>query len=192
MVGTTLLKADRRKTVESIRAIPLPTTNLTLSILDILLENPDRRFTGRELQIEVEQRLGRQVNYAGLLKQLRSYANKPGWDCVLKINEAFAFASKGKTITTENTIASEEAGTIRTRPSLCIYAEKSLVSQKLHELLHKLKDFQDTMFQLSELKEEFTAERERVFSDPYCDMNQAQAKMDKLETKLKQLSSQIP
>ena len=61
MVGTTLLKADRRKTVESIRAIPLPTTNLTLSILDILLENPDQRFLVRELkQIEVEQRLGRQ------------------------------------------------------------------------------------------------------------------------------------
>jgi hypothetical protein len=143
-----------------------------------------KKFNGRELQNQVEEKLGRSVNYAGLLKQLRAYATKPGWNIVLKIDARSDLQLPPQGLKNSQI-------NMRTRPSLAICAQDSVVSHKLHILMHKLNDIKEAMNEIAALKEEYDAEQKRVFSDPYCNLNEARAKRTEIKKKLEQLASRI-
>lgn len=63
--------------------IEFPRGIVTLAALDILFENPGERMNGITLTHRIEERTGRDVNYSGVLKQVRSFANKPYWKSLL-------------------------------------------------------------------------------------------------------------
>ena len=179
------MQHQAQQSQRNLKTIPLPTSDVTLFALDILLENTGKKFNGRELQNKVEEKLGRPINYAGLLKQLRAYATKPGWNIVLKIDP-----QSDHQLTSPRDLKNAQIN-IRTRPTLAIYAQDNVVSHKLHALMHKLNDIKEAMNELSALKEGYDAEQKRVFSDPYCDLNEARAKRTEIKTKLEQLASRI-
>jgi len=168
-------QAQRKNT----KTIPLPTSDVTLYALDVLLKNTGKRFNGRELQNQVEAKLGRHVNYSGLLKQLRVYATKPGWNLVLNVDEQSHLANQVK-----NPSGSP-------RPTLEIYAQDNIVSHNLRALIQKLNDTREAMGELAALKVEWEAEQKRIFSDPYCDMKEARARRLETEKKLDRIASRI-
>ena len=160
--------------------LQFPTTDITTCALDILLENTGKRFNGRELQEQIQKKLGRRVNYSGLLKQLRAYSAKPGWNLVLSVEPQFAKQSK-----------KDHSRDYHNRQILQITAQDNLVSHKLHILLHKLKDVKATMEELSMLKEEFDSQQNQVFSDPYSDLQKARIKRAEMKAKLESLAERL-
>ena len=133
------MQHQAQQSQRNLKTIPLPTSDVTLFALDILLENTGKKFNGRELQNQVEEKLGRPINYAGLLKQLRAYATKPGWNIVLKIDP-----QSDHQLTSPRDLKNAQIN-IRTRPTLAIYAQDNVVSHKLHALMHKLNDIKEAM-----------------------------------------------
>ena len=138
----------------------LPSSEITLAILDILLEDPMNPINGKELTGLVEKRLKRRVNYSGVLKQVRSYARKPYWNLVLVCEE---------------------------KSSLCLYARKGPLTAKLHRAVHDLYDLSHTLSEVRRLKRELGDLKNKVLTDPFFDEKEVEKKRRTIESKLNTL-----
>lgn len=150
------LRSDGRNT----EILQIPRSDVTLAALDILLENPLRSMNGIQLRNKIQKRLRRQVNYAGVLKQVRSYTEKPYWNQVLVCEK---------------------------KAMLCFYARKSLLSQKLHCEIHALYDLSHTLHEATQLKAELDSLKNKTLTDPFYDAQKIESETQRIEKRLNSL-----
>ena len=140
--------------------LQIPRSDVTLAALDILLENPMIPMNGMKLRRLVEKRLKRKVNYSGILKQVRSYAEKPYWNQVLVCQK---------------------------QSVLRFYARRNRLARKLHNEIHMLYNLSHSLSAVICLKQELKDLKNMVLTDPLCNIKEVQNRIQMIEGKLNAL-----
>lgn len=155
---------SRMVSVQEARPIEFPGSEVTLAAMDILFENRGRRINGAQLTSMTSEKLGRRVNHAGVIKQIRVFANKQYWNLVMRV--------EGK------------------RP-LALSVVDDVLSQKLHARLHQLYDLGIKLNRVQALKGEQKRFLDSTLANPYANATEIRSKRESLESELAKLISEI-
>jgi UDP-N-acetylglucosamine 3-dehydrogenase len=151
----------------TLRTVPLPTSDVTLAALSTLLSSPGRRYTATELHTLVQDKLGRHVNFSGMLKQIRAFSDLPGWNLILVVKPT----TLGR--------------------QLRIWAEQSPLTDKMSNVVQGLDRIRLGLEESAKWKAEYDAERNRILSDPNYDASEARPKLLALKSRLDDIVSRM-